>query len=182
MHWPERDWKRPPLELLEPWWAPHCPSEEPKAEPAPSVDKEWGGLYVDSTFKDEWLERMNSIPGISVIYTDAGHGFGELLYPAIAFNMDPRTPLAQSVPPHGPTQQEVEDHKAAGQQVREYLSRLFGDIAEVDPEPTRGHIAYRLVAWLPRIWMTECQFDAWWEEVLGRLEGLAVAGWRRVDY
>lgn len=36
-------------------------------------DRRWKDLWVDSALKDEWLERMNAIPGIHVTETCAGH-------------------------------------------------------------------------------------------------------------
>jgi hypothetical protein len=174
--YPERDWWRLPLEWIEPWWAPDCPADDPKAEPAPHMNKRWSGLWVDSPIKDDWLQRMNSISGMSVDYTDAGHGPGELLYPAIAFELDPRTPLSMSVPPfeEGP-----EISLAAYMRARQYLQSRFVEIAEVVPEPSSGPgiVAFRLLSWLPRIWMTECQYDAWWDGILWKLENLAAEDW-----
>lgn len=174
---PKRDWTQFPLEYIEPWWAPHCPTDDPKAAPAPHVDKYWNGLYVDSPLKDEWLERMNAIPGIRVDLTDTGHGPGEILYNAMAFEMDPETPISAAVPVDPP---DWRDRVAAYNDVRAALQRHFEPIAEVAAEPSSDPprlISFRLVSWLPRIWMTECQFDAWWEEILARLEDMAATGW-----
>jgi len=177
--WPERNQWATPVEYVEPWWAPDCPMDDPKAPPAPHNDKEWHGFLVDSPLKDEWLERMNSIPGIAVHYTDTGHGQDELLYPAIAFQMHPDSPPALEIPPSN--EKNWRERWKMYEALQARLQGYFDDIAEVDSEPSSDNsrfIAFRLISWLPRVWMTECQFDSWWEQILSRLEHLSAAGWR----
>jgi hypothetical protein len=181
MYWPARNWDQPPIAFQEPWWAPHCPEDEPKAEPAPHMDKRWRGLWVDSPIKDDWLERMNSIPNMWIAYTCAGHGIGDTtvghtnLYPLISFHLDVENPLTMTLP----SKKELEAFWTAHERIREYLQGRFADIAHVmrEEDSPKGAPGFSLSSWLPRIWMTECQFDAWWEDILGRLEMLAADGW-----
>jgi hypothetical protein len=136
-------------------------------------------MGVDSAIKTEWFVRMNSIPGLAVLMSCAGHAEGYRMYPDIAFDLSKETPVAALVPQGKEKRwKEYREQWEAILRVTAYFDHHFGDIAEADVSYTdRGYTQIGLEAWLPRIWMSECEFDAWWEEILWRLERLAADGW-----
>lgn len=184
----QRDFNSPPLEYIEPWWAPDCSPDDPKAGPSgrdnkrpPSTIK-WGSWQlVDDALEDSWIERMNSIPKLQTAMTCAGHEESRAPYPWIKFELPYSLPITRHIEPMadmkwGSLKKQISQIKV----LTDYLERQFADIAEVTEAPVfndEKSIGITLKAWLPRVWMTDCQYAAWWEEILGRLEELASFGW-----
>lgn len=107
--------------------------------------RDWRGLEVDSGLKDEWLERMNSIPGVAIRHTCEGHVGDDRLgarYPNIRFQ----------------TEWEGDDQSLIAQAFHEFSNvSVDGNFFEVSSRTERAD-------------MSEEDLDAWWDRVLSTLE------------
>lgn len=110
--------------------------------------KRWHDVLVDDDLKDEWLDRMNAIPGIVICGTCSGGGSGTPPGPSIGF-------LFIGEGYESPV-----------------VTALFIDIAEVEPFWNGFTTAFQVRAREPRWKMGKVEFDDWWELVIARLEQL----------
>lgn len=176
-----------PGEFMRPWWAPECPEESPTAVPTSRIFPIWwdparppgapvalaprGSHWIwhnrhpiDADLKPEWIDRLNALPGTQIVLTCAGH-VEYSHYPMIHFAI--MLPDLNGVELAWWLQWELE--------------RDFGDLAlaaayEVPPSGAGGYAGYvgkiivKIQSWIPREWMSLCEFVSWWEQLLGRLE------------
>jgi len=153
-----------PGERLVPWWAPECPVGE---GPSPLIPRGtgwlWKGYGIDAELRPEWIERLNALPNVEVVHTCAGH-MGSLLYPSVDMMI---------------AHPEIKAGNGDGDAVHGLVERDFGDLAQAVAFETRPCGAYygepdRIVvaicSWVPREWMSDCEFASWWEQVIARLE------------
>jgi len=160
-----------PVEYTEPWWASEC-DQQPKVVPSPRDHKRSieipgiGRLPIDADLDLDWILSLNEIPGFRIVETNAGH--------------DPLEGLPYLETEFILTAPYYSGEKSS--EVRESLRRMFEDVAETDAWGTGGyggfdHYPDRVVggvfSYLPRIWMSECQVNAWWEQVIIRLHDWA---------
>lgn len=124
--------------------------------------RHWKGLEVDSELRDEWLERMNSIPNLRIDMTCAGHP-------------DPRRSRSPwiMVAPFFDKAAAYEFYETKEREEFERrIKESFQDIATIEwlGMPEDNMIGFKIIAITPRMDMTEDQFVAWWETVIQRLE------------
>lgn len=133
-------------------------------------EKKWGHLSVDAELKDEWLERMNSIPGLTVDYTCAGHpdARDDHRYPfiCVVLNVDTRTMGTGEETAFMEKVENALDHntvrRAGGAKLEWKDVKKYGE-----PE-----LFFCIRSLVERDLMTDEQFSDWWEGVIGRLETL----------
>lgn len=154
-----------PAEKIAPWWAPECPPSE-----GPSVPKHprgtgwlWRGWGIDAELRPEWIERLNALPNVIIVHTCSGH-VGSLLYPSIDMMV---------------AHPDIKAGNGDGDTVHALVGRDFGDLAQAVAFETRDCGAYfaypnqiliALWSWVPREWMSDCEFISWWEQIISRLE------------
>lgn len=142
--------------------------------------KAWKGKNVDRELQDDWLVRMNSIPGITVIGSCAGH-------PEVTPNpprflrqhvLDFSRPWISFVVETDPRSFEP-SLDAVG--LARDANNALGDIAIVTTGVIRGkgyynrdvpHVNIHLKPEMNRAGMSDAEFSAWWEAVLIRLESI----------
>lgn len=111
--------------------------------------KLWRGILVDDDLKDEWLDQMNSIPGVVICGTCSGNGGGLPLGPSIVFLFREQHSMTDAV------------------------ISFLSDISEVKPFWNGWTTTFMVFARQPRWLMTDTEFGAWWELVISRLEEIA---------
>jgi hypothetical protein len=141
-------------------------------------ERSWRGMCVDSELRDEWLDRMNAIPGITIFSTCAGHpqrpgwssswvAFWPSFHPG-------------GYPPGGAAFEPIfglgTDERPANDEERRLdglVKRVLGSIALVQPSRTiSGHRVFHAESPIPRSAMAEGDFIGWWEGIVDRLERL----------
>lgn len=139
--------------------------------------KRWRGLWVDRGLKEEWLERMNDISCIEIVFTCAGHKEQDDWYQHSILRFSPICdPRADA---RGASDEEKRD-------LLEEVKKWFGDIA-VDIQGLTGSDIpldqvmedITLVS-KSRKEMPSSYFTEWWETVISRLEAFGeeeVARW-----
>lgn len=128
-------------------------------------ERPWGGLHVDAELRDEWLERLNSISGLKVDYTCAGHPDvrGDDRYPRVCviFLEAPRMNESQrlSVVENVETAFDRKSIKSAGGAGLTWYGSKDADQMLC------------IASLIERDLMGDEQFSKWWEAVIGVLEG-----------
>lgn len=162
-------------------------------------DKRWHRHWVDSELKDEWLERLNAIPGIKVRETCAGHPGYEiprawvdrLLEPSVTRSSPEKGPLVVYDPLMEEALERVPDllgdrflYFGMGECPRiedvKWFPEAQGKIGAVSlcPEERLFHffvaapITVSIHALKTRPEMSYQEFDEWWETVIAGLEKL----------
>lgn len=107
--------------------------------------RNWRGLMVDSGLKDEWLERMNAIPGIAIRHSCEGHVGDDRVggrYPNLRFQV----------------QWEDDNQEQMARALAEFNHvQVDGNYFQVDSRTERAA-------------MSDADVDAWWDRVLSILE------------
>ncbi len=161
---------RLPDEITRPWWAPECPDEPPAQSASISARGlvyDWYGHPVDIDMKPGWVARLNALPNVEITHVCAGHQSGQgMLFPSLDFAiMHP----------------DIKGGNGDGDLVNRLISEDFGDLAdavawETLPSGAGGYAGFpgkiicMIWSWVPREWMSHCEFVSWWEQVIGRLE------------
>lgn len=125
-----------------------------------SKDKPWRGMMVDSELKDDWLKRLNGIPGFVIRSVCAGGRDHSSASPLVFFHYGSATGWPSS---------QKEGYKAWVS--KRLLDLGFIEVKDQSQTPI-GAIAFMLTAYKSRILMTPEHFDGWWEAVVDRLEDL----------
>lgn len=149
-----------------------------------NTGKKWQGLDVDLELKDDWLGRMNAIPGITVTGTCAGH-------PEVTPNptrylrqhiLDFSRPFISFVIETDP--RSFEPYLDAHGLARD-VDAAMGDVAIVTTGIIQGSGYYHrnvplvMIQLKPertRAEMSDAEFAQWWETVLIRLESIFMEG------
>jgi len=128
-----------------------------------SNDKLWRGhiqMYVDSELKNEWLDRLNAIPGVAISSLCAGGREHSSDSPQILFH-------------HGHAKNWPASKKEAYRLLVLGLFSGLGSIGMIDQsDSSMCRIAFMLTASKTRLLMTDEDFDGWWSAVIETLEGL----------
>lgn len=148
-------------------------------EPCLEYEKRWRDLCVDKDLKNKWIERLNSIEGIWINFSCAGHieitTPGQSDRPTLSFwphfhDAAYYSPLGYQF--YGAYRgMDPAPMNEAEAELDEYMKKVFEGLADVREARTlSGHRTYTLDAPIPRSEMTEAEFVAWWEDVVDRLE------------
>jgi hypothetical protein len=150
-----------------PWWFAGRPSDAPVVIMPEGALYETMGYQVDVDLTPNWIERLNDLPNVEIVHTCAGHfSIGDILYPSVGF--------ATKHP-------EVRGGNGQGDLLNKLMDEDFGDLGQAGAwEPTEEgaggypgfypRIICSIWSWVPRAWMTQCEYTSWWEQVIGRLE------------
>lgn len=127
-------------------------------------EKWWRGYWVDRDLKENWLERVNSIPGLEVWTICAGHVGEDWNRPTICFTprFDPRISYDAN----------HEDREAMEEEGR-IAFRDIGKLGWMGSSREDRVITACLTAHKTRAEMSDAEFDDWWETVITRLEQIA---------
>jgi hypothetical protein len=139
------------------------PKLKPESWGEGSENKLWRGQWVDSELKDEWLERLNAIPEVTIRSVCAGGRDHSSWAPLVVFHYK----FTYDWP--------SEKMEAYSTRMVGYLSDL-GEVEIMDQsqEPI-GTITFLIRAIKTRPFMGHQEFDGWWEAVILRLQDLPEA-------
>jgi hypothetical protein len=123
-------------------------------------EKVWRNLMVDSGLKEEWLNSLNSVPGVEIGQTCEGHVISGAHQKA-HFEF-------QALLPGGHEDDDTQDQADLEDLVRGH----FEDIADVrkDISPFSRGFQWWIEAKSPRVNMSEEEFETWWQTAVERLQ------------